>query len=78
MIKNTDKAVCVETWQGGVVWLPLKCVHPNYKYTKGIAYIIPQWLVEEKKLDGKEFQPYHKPARIEPVYNQVAIDEIKL
>lgn len=79
IVKITDKAICLEKWcDAGIVWLPLKCIRENMNYTKGIAYIVPEWLCEEKGLSGKEFEPYHRPNKIEPVYNQEAIDDLKL
>lgn len=78
VIRETEKAVLLEKWGGGEVWLPLKCIRPNYAYTKGVAFIVPEWLCQEKGLQGKEWQPFHKPEKIEPVYNQGAIDELKL
>ena len=79
IIKETDKAICLERWcDKGIVWLPRKCIRENTKYTKGIAYIVPEWLCEDKGLDGKLYEPYNRPQKIEPVYNQEAIDDLKL
>lgn len=79
VVAMTDKAICLEQWcNKGNVWLPLKCVRENTKYTKGIAYLVPEWLCNEKGLGGKEYQPYHHPEKIAPQYNQEAIDELKL
>lgn len=77
IIKQTEKAVCLEKWQGGIVWLPKKCIKPNYSYTKGVSYYIPDWLCEEKGLQGKTVELFHKPEKIEPEFNQEAIDELK-
>ena len=78
IVKWTEKSVLLKTWDNRLVWLPEKCIKQDYRYTKGIAYIVPEWLCNEKGLDGKEYQPYHHPDKIEPVYNQEAIDELKL
>ena len=79
VVKFTGKAVCLERWcDKGIVWLPLKCVRENYKYTKGIAYIVPEWLCQEKGLEGKEYELYHHPKKIDPEYNQEAISDVKL
>ena len=79
IVTVTEKAICLEQWcDKGIVWLPLKCVRENTKYSKGIAFIIPEWLYIEKELNGKEYQPYHHPEKIIPQYNQAAIDELKL
>lgn len=74
---RTVKAVLLEQW-GGLpdVWLPLKCIRPNFRYTKGVAYIVPEWLCTEKGLEGKEWQPYHKPDEIAPEYNQKPLAEL--
>lgn len=77
VVCETEKAVLLEKWGGGEVWLPLKCVRPNFLYTKGVAYIVPEWLCVEKGLEGKEWETYHRPDKIEPVYNQEALDELK-
>lgn len=45
VVAMTDKAICLEQWcNKGNVWLPLKCVRENTKYTKGIAYLVPEIL----------------------------------
>lgn len=77
-IVSTPKAVLLLTWDNKEVWLPLKCIWPYYKYTKGIAYIVPDWLYDEKGLNGKPYEPYHHPEKISPVYNQEPIDDLKL
>ena len=79
LVWQTEKSVLLKTWNNRAdVWLPLKCIKRDYRYTKGIAYIIPEWLCNEKGLSGKEYQPYHHPQPITPQYNQEAIDELKL
>lgn len=78
IVRETEKAILLETWDNRQVWLPSKCVSIDFKYTKGVAVILPEWLYIEKKLNGKEFEPYHHPKKIEPQHNQEAIDELKL
>ena len=78
IVRSTFAAVLLETWDGHQVWLPEKCIKKDYRYTKGIAYIVPEWLCEEKGLNGKLYEPYNRPEKIAPVYNQEAIDELKV
>lgn len=75
---QTPRALLLLGWNGQEVWLPKKCIWQDKKYTKGVAIIMPQWLYEEKQLDGKPYEPYHRPDKIAPIYGQEAIDELKL
>ncbi len=78
IVKETEKAVCFERWNDkGIVWLPKRCIKRYYKYTRSLAYIVPEWLLEEKRLAGKKVELYHRPPKIEPEYNQEALDELK-
>lgn len=78
VVKQTAKAVCLERWdEKGIVWLPSKCISLDARYTKGVAFILPDWLYKEKELSGKIFEPYHHPDKIDPVYNQEPLDELK-
>lgn len=74
----TDKAIHLQQWQGGDIWLPLKCCfRTNKSNTKSVVFLVPDWLCKEKGFDGKVVESFHKPAKIEPKYNQEAIDELK-
>lgn len=78
IIKTSERAICLEKWcDEGIVWLPIQCIRVNTKYSKGIAYIIPEWLCIEKKLNGKRIELYHHPKKIIPQYNQEPLDELK-
>lgn len=77
IVKTTDKAICLERWcDEGVVWLPLKCIR-ECSYNKGIAFLVPEWLCNDKGLSGKKYEPYKIPKKIEPEANQEPIDELK-
>lgn len=78
LVWQTDNAVLLKTWDNRDIWLPIKCIRLDTKYHKGLAYIIPEWLYNEKDLNGQEYQPYHHPQPITPQYHQEAIDELKL
>lgn len=51
-------------------WFSKKLTEIKEKYI-----VIPEWLAIEKKLDYKPL--IHIPDRIEPEYNQEALDELK-
>ncbi len=79
VIAETGRAVLLSMWQGGEVWLPLKCCfQTDFANTKSLVYLVPDWLCAEKGLQGKPYEPFHKPEKIDPVYNQEAIDELKV
>lgn len=75
----TEKATLLSLWQGGSVWLPNKCCFPlNSASCKSLVWLVPDWLCGEKGLQGKPYEPIHKPKHIDPEYNQEAIDELKI
>lgn len=78
IVRETEKAVLVETWDGRNVWLPALVIRQDFRYVKGVAFFVPEWLNNEKKLNGKPHEPYHRPKKIEPVYNQEPLDDLKL
>jgi hypothetical protein len=47
IVRQTDKAVCVENSRGDKVWLPISQLgfYPDGRIS------VPQWLADEKELD---------------------------
>lgn len=78
IIIETPRALLLKSFQNKDVWVPKKCVKQDFSYNKGVAIIMPEWLYKEIGVDGTEFDLYHRPPKIEPRYNQEAIDELKL
>ena len=80
IVAETEKAICLSQWQGGDnVWLPKKiCKQTDYYNDKSVVFFVPEFIFIEKKLEGKLYEPYHKPEKIKPIYNQEAIDELRI
>lgn len=77
IVGTNNTGVCLRRWCGGNTWLPIKYIKRDYKYTKGVAYFVPEWLCRSRGLQGKKVELYHHPPKINPKYNQEALDDLK-
>jgi len=53
------------------IWLP----NSRFRFSKNNYINLPQDLAVEKRIDWSDI--YHQPNKIEPIYNQQAIDDLK-
>ena len=79
LVKVKIKDVLAETEKAALFLLKheIECWLPKsqYRFVTGNYILIQKWLAIEK---GLEFSEYiHIPEKIEPKYNQEAIDELK-
>lgn len=72
IISNTEKATLF-LFDDKEVWIPNKL----FRFSEGGNIKIPPFVATEKKINASKVKiEYHRPEKIDPVYNQEAISEL--